>query len=53
MPGERVEVGERGIQLGQLLKLVGALHTGGMVKDLLESGARSRSERGCLAASAA
>lgn len=34
-----VEVGEAGIRLGQLLKLVGAVDSGGAVRALLESGA--------------
>jgi ribosome-associated protein len=34
-----VEVGERGIRLGQLLKLVGLVDTGGAARGLLESGA--------------
>jgi ribosome-associated protein len=35
---DEVEVGERGIRLGQLLKLVGMVDTGGAAKELLESG---------------
>ena len=34
-----VEVGERGIRLGQLLKLVDAVPTGAQVKDVLLTGA--------------
>ena len=33
-----VEVGERGIRLGQLLKLANLVETGGAVRGLLESG---------------
>ena len=33
-----VAVGERGIRLGQLLKLVGLVDSGGAVRGLLESG---------------
>ena len=33
-----VEVGERGIRLGQLLKLVNLVESGGAVRALLESG---------------
>jgi ribosome-associated protein len=35
---ERVEVGDDGIRLWQLLKLVGAVETGGAVRELLEGG---------------
>jgi ribosome-associated protein len=35
---EDVEVGAAGIRLGQLLKYVNAVETGGEVKDLLASG---------------
>jgi len=35
---QTVELGERGIRLGQLLKLVGVADTGGAAKELLESG---------------
>ena len=34
-----VEVGERGIRLGQLLKLANLVDTGGAARGLLESGA--------------
>jgi ribosome-associated protein len=34
-----VEVGERGIRLGQLLKLVNLVESGGAARGLLESGA--------------
>jgi ribosome-associated protein len=33
-----VEVGERGIRLGQLLKLANLIETGGAARGLLESG---------------
>lgn len=33
---EDVEIGPQGIRLGQLLKLVGWVDTGGAVKDLLD-----------------
>ena len=36
---ERVDVGQRGIRLGQLLKLVGLVESGGAVRELLASGA--------------
>lgn len=35
---EDVTVGERGIRLGQLLKLIGWVDSGGAVKELLEQG---------------
>lgn len=35
---EQVEVGEQGIRLGQLLKLVGWADTGGAAKELLAQG---------------
>ena len=34
---EDLEVGERGIRLGQLLKLIGAVETGGGARDLLDA----------------
>ena len=38
MEPEPVEVGDGGIRLGQLLKLVGVVDTGGAARELLESG---------------
>ncbi len=38
MTGVDVEVGERGIRLGQLLKLVSLVESGGAARALLESG---------------
>ena len=38
MEPEPVEVGDDGIRLGQLLKLVGVVDTGGAARELLESG---------------
>lgn len=35
---EQVEVGDDGIRLGQLLKLVDAVETGGAVRELLAAG---------------
>jgi len=48
---EEVEVGERGIRLGQLLKLAGLVESGGSVKILLaeasvEVNGRSETRRG-------
>jgi ribosome-associated protein len=36
---EEIEVGPSGIRLGQLLKLAGAVDTGGQARSLLEDGA--------------
>ncbi len=36
---EQVDVGDRGIRLGQLLKLAGLVESGGAVRELLASGA--------------
>ena len=36
---EEIEVGPTGIRLGQLLKLVGAVDTGGQARSLLDDGA--------------
>jgi ribosome-associated protein len=38
MEPEPVEVGADGIRLGQLLKLVGVVDTGGAARELLEGG---------------